>query len=138
MPFSQKYLSRLAGLVVAGTALCVAIMPSPAQAASLDGVWVGGGFVEPREGRRESVRCRVRYSQVTSNVYSVSARCASPSGRIDQTGEVVRVNANRYVGDFYNAQFNVSGRARVRLNGSSQSVTLWGGAGSGRLTLRKR
>lgn len=138
MPVSaNRFCIALAGTLL--LAAPAAVVPSaPAMAASIVGDWVGDGFVEPRDGNRESVRCRLTYRQVTENLFRVAARCASASGRIDQTGELVRVNDNRYVGDFYNEKFDVSGRARVVVNGSRQSVTVTGGAGSGRLSLRKR
>lgn len=136
----MRFLVNQAARALAVSAFAVGIIalaPS-SQAASLSGEWVGGGFIEPRSGTRERVRCRVRYSRISRNVFSVSARCASPSGALNQTGEVVRVRANRYVGDFYNAQFNESGRARVIVQGRRQSVTVTTGSGRGRLTLRKR
>lgn len=133
------FVQTVAGAVAlaAFTASLLAFTPT-SHAASLSGEWVGGGFIEPRAGTRERVRCRVRYSRVSRNVFSVNARCASPSGSLNQTGEVIRVRANRYVGDFYNAQFNEYGRARVIVRGRSQSVTVTTGSGRGRLTLRKR
>ena len=54
-----------------------------------------------------------------------------------QTGEVLMVNPDRYVGDFYNPEFDVSGRVHVTVRGSSQTVTFSGRQGHGSMTLRR-
>ncbi len=113
--------------------------PSTAFAGSgLEGSWRGSGYVSPTSGARENVRCRVRYSQQASKVYSVSATCATASTTIIQTGEVLEVSGGRYVGDFYNPQFDVSGRVRVQMSGDHQTVTFSGGRGRGSLSLTRR
>jgi hypothetical protein len=89
-------------------------------------------------GATESVRCRVVYSRQSSKVFSVSATCATASATIIQTGEVLEVSGGRYVGDFYNPQFDVSGRVRVQLSGNSQTVTFSGSKGRGSMTLTRR
>jgi len=109
-----------------------------ASAAALSGTWSGSGYVTPAEGKRERVRCRITYSAQSSRVYSVYAVCASPSAKVVQTGEVLQVNPSRYIGDFYNSQFDVSGRVRVKISGRSQTVTFFGAAGRGSLSLTKR
>lgn len=96
------------------------LVPCVASAASgLDGSWRGSGYVTPTSGERESVRCSVQYSRQSSKVFSVSAKCATASATIVQTGEVLEVSGGRYVGDFYNSQYDVSGRVRVQLSGNS-------------------
>ncbi len=125
------YLSLSAGV---GVALLGA---GPGSAAELAGTWSGSGYVSPTEGKRENVRCRVTYNRHTPKVFSVIAVCASPSAKVHQTGEVLMVNPNLYVGDFYNQQFDVSGRVRVRLSGSRQTVTFSGAKGSGSLSLSR-
>lgn len=115
------------------------MLTAPAvHAASIDGAWSGNGFVKPKSGARESVRCRVRYDRQTDKVYGVVATCATPSNKIHQTGTLLKVNDGRYVGDFYNGQFDISGRVRVIVNGSRQTVTFSSGSGSGRMELRRR
>ena len=120
----------------------IAIFPSftttAAVAASLSGSWRGSGFVKPSSGQRERVRCRVTYTRLSRKVYSVSARCASSSATLSQSGEVLMVRPNLFVGDFYNPQFDISGRIRITIRGRSQSVTLSSSSASGRLRLRKR
>ena len=109
-----------------------------AVAQALDGAWSGSGFVKPNSGQREKVRCRVRYSKQGAKVYGVTARCASASTTLHQTGEVLKIRPNLFVGDFYNAQFDFRGRIRVVVSGKSQRVTLSGNGASGSLRLRKR
>lgn len=48
------------------------------------------------------------------------------------------VSPTRFVGDFYNPEFDVSGRVRVTLRGSTQTVTFRGPRGSGSMTLTRR
>lgn len=109
-----------------------------AAPAKLAGNWSGGGHIKFGENPRERVRCKVRFSKQSDKVYSVSAICASKSGKINQTGTVLKVNNSRYVGDFYNSQFDVAGRIRVTVNGNRQTVNMSSGSGSGKLTLKKR
>jgi hypothetical protein len=119
----------LVGLVSGGTV---------AKAESVAGLWRGSGFVNPTEGRRERVRCRVTYTRRSSERYQLVARCATASANIDQVGEVQRTGRNQLSGSFYNADFNVRGRIQIRVSGNQQAVTLISDAGSGQLTLFKR
>jgi len=128
-------MTKIQAVVIVIAALLA--FPISAQAGSLSGTWSGSGYVEPTNGKRESVRCRVTFSRQSSKVYGVRAVCASPSTKIIQTGELLMVNPNRYVGDFYNAEFDIAGRVRVRLSGSSQKVTFSSKNGHGSMTLRK-
>jgi hypothetical protein len=116
--------------------LCV--FAAPAASETLKGTWSGGGYVQPKDGEREKVRCRVTYSPQGSSVVAVSATCASASMTIRQSGELSMVSPNRYVGDFYNSDYDISGRIRVSISGSSQTVTFSSGRGGGSLSLSKR
>ncbi len=127
-------LFRFFMLVPLGVALLGA---TSGWAAELAGTWNGSGYVNPKDGKREKVRCRITYNRHTPKVFSVSAVCASPSAKVNQTGEVLMVNPNLFVGDFYNPEFDVSGRVRVRLSGSRQTVTFSGPRGSGSVSLSK-
>lgn len=109
-----------------------------AQGGSLEGSWTGGGYAEVTSGQRENVSCRVRYIRESADVFGVSAVCASKSVKLTQTGSVSRVAANRYIGDLYNAEYDVAGRVRIVVSGSSQSVTMTSKRGSGSLTLSRR
>lgn len=109
-----------------------------AAAGNLAGVWSGGGFVTPKSGKKERIRCRVTYSKQSDKVYSVSANCATSEMKVYQSGNILAVGNNRYVGDFYNSQWDVNGKVRVVVSGNSQSVVLTSASGSGRLSLKKR
>lgn len=110
----------------------------PAIAADgLSGTWSGSGSVSPKDGKTESVRCKVTYSPEGAAV-GVSATCASASNTIRQTGSLTMVSPNKYVGDFYNSEYDISGRVRVTVSGSSQTVTFSSPRGSGSLSLSRR
>ena len=114
------------------------LLPASLAAATLDGSWSGDGAITPRNGERERIRCRVTYSRLSAKVYSVSATCASASTTIRQSGTVLMVRPDVFVGDFYNQQYDMSGRIRVVVSGSTQNVTLSSRDGSGWLRLRRR
>ncbi len=118
--------------------LAITIAASPVAAATLDGAWSGSGVIKPRSAEAERVRCRVSYSRLSQKVYSVSATCASASNTIRQTGELLMIRPNLFVGDFYNRQFDIRGRIRVVLSGRTQTVTLSSSDGNGSLRLRRR
>lgn len=122
-------------LAAIGMSLCGL---SALAAEPLQGTWTGTGYVKPSKGERESVRCKVSYNPEGSSVVAVSATCASSSITLHQTGELSMVGPGRYVGDFYNAEYDVSGRIQVSVSGSSQTVTLSGPRGGGSLSLSKR
>lgn len=136
--FNPQRCLRLSACLMAASLVGATLAAAPAAAASLQGSWSGKGYVSPKEGARESVTCRISYSQESGTVYGVKATCASPSASIRQTGEVLMVNPNLFVGDFYNPDFDMSGRVRVTLSGSSQTVTFSGDHGSGSIILTKR
>lgn len=105
---------------------------------SLAGTWSGGGWVSFASGNKERARCRAHYSPQGGNSYSLSATCATASGKASQQATVYQVAANRFRGSFYNSDYNVSGSIRVVLSGNSQSVTLSGDSGSASLSLSRR
>lgn len=115
------------------------MVPAPATADSiLEGSWTGGGYVHPTNGEREKVTCRVTYHQTSDTVHSVKATCASASVKIVQTGELTTVREGRYIGDFSNAEYNISGSVRVVVTGNRQDVTFSSNSGTGSLALKKR
>ena len=132
---SKAFHSCFSSVLFLGAATLV---PGTAHADSFAGLWRGSGYVSPAEGQRERVRCRVVYRRLSADRYGVTARCATQSVNIDQSGEVRRTGRNSYAGTFYNMEYNVRGRIRVRVSGNRQSVTLNSPQGSGRLTLFKR
>lgn len=112
-------------------------LETAAGATSLDGVWSGSGMVNPKDGQRETVRCRLSYKQETEKVFSLTATCATRSRKIQQTGQLLKVGPTSYVGDFYNPGYDISGRVRVVVKGSVQTVTFQSARGSGSVELRK-
>ena len=116
----------------------LALATQAAHAVPLDGTWTGSGFVTPSSGQRERVSCRVSYSRQGPSVYAFSATCATASAKFNQSGQLTMVNESRYIGDFFNPEYNLSGRARVVVSGSRQTVTLSSQSGSGQLNLSKR
>jgi hypothetical protein len=133
-------LGTMASLAAGGvlSALVIAGSSGVAQADRFEGLWRGSGYVNPAEGQQERVRCRVVYTRIGDRRYGVTARCATQAVNIDQVGEVRQTGGSSFSGTFYNAEYNVRGRIRVRVSGNRQSVTLSSPQGSGRLTLFKR
>ena len=127
-----------ASVFVCTFAVLVIGFPMAGHAASLEGSWSGTGFVKPNDSKRQKVRCRITYSKETGKVFRVRAACATTSNKFVQTGRVLKVSSKRYIGDFYNQQFDVSGRVRVSMSGSRQTVSFSSLKGHGRVTLRKR
>lgn len=128
--------SFLAAMLIASP--FVLVFPPSSHAATIEGTWSGSGYVNPKDGPREKVRCRITYSKQSQKVFGVHATCATTSTKILQTGEVLMVNPNRYVGDFYNSQYDVSGRVRVRVSGGRQTVSFSSARGHGSITLHKK
>jgi len=113
-------------------------LETAAGATSLEGVWSGSGVVNPKDGPRETVRCRLSYKQESEKVFGLTATCATPSRKIQQTGKLLKVGPTSYVGEFYNPGYDISGRVRVVVKGSTQTVTFQSAKGSGSVNLRKR
>jgi hypothetical protein len=109
----------------------------PAMAQSLEGSWSGGGLVAFASGQHERARCRAHYSRASATVYTVTATCATPSGRATQTATVRKVGGNSYRGYFHNSEYNVSGTIHVTVGGNRQSVRLTSDSGSASLELRR-
>lgn len=108
------------------------------SAEELTGNWSGEGTVTQKEGPTEKVRCRISYRRESDKVFGVDARCASTSKKVSQTGELLQVNDVTFVGDFSSKQYDISGRVRVVLDGTTQTVTFKSPRGEGQVTLTKR
>jgi hypothetical protein len=112
--------------------------PSAAEpGASLAGSWSGGGWVSFASGSKEKARCHARYTG-GGDTYTVSATCATASGKASQTATVYKVSGGRYRGSFVNSEYNVRGSIRVVVHGKSQSVSLSGDGASAQLNLSRR
>lgn len=101
-----------------------------AAAPSLEGTWSGGGSVAFAGGAKESARCRATFKKRGSDTYFVSARCASASGRVDQTATLTYVGGARFTGSFYNSDYNIDGTFTVTVSGSTQNIYITSPSGS--------
>ena len=108
-----------------------------AESASLEGSWRGGGSVAFSSGASERAQCRAQYRRASVNAYTVTATCATPSGRATQTATLRRVGDNTSQGQFRNAEYDVSGTISVTVSGNRQSVRLSGDTGSAAFELRR-
>lgn len=127
-----------AGAVLVG-AICLAAGSAPvtAEQASLEGTWSGGGTVILPTGDRERARCRATFHRKSASLFGMNAVCATSSTRVAQTAELSRTSANRFSGEFYNADFAISGSISVTVRGNSLIATLSGGGGSAHFTLSR-
>lgn len=132
-------LARHAGMLsLAALPVVGFIGPSAAEpGASLAGSWSGGGWVSFASGSKEKARCHARYTG-GGDTYTVSATCATASGKASQTATVYKVSGGRYRGSFVNTQYNVRGSIRVVVHGKSQSISLSGDGASAQLNLSRR
>jgi hypothetical protein len=128
----------LSVLCAAAGAVAIGLAASTAQAesSSLDGIWNGGGTVIFPSGDKERARCRATFRKDRAG-YKMHAVCTTASARAAQTAELKRVSGNRYSGEFFNAEFNVSGIIRVIVNGNSLSAFLSGGGAQANLSLSR-
>ena len=124
--------------------LSIAVLPvlgfvgsSTAEPGGLSGSWSGGGWVSFSSGSKEKARCHARYSG-SGGSYSVTATCATASGKASQTATVYKTGGNSYKGSFVNSQYNIRGSIRVVVHGKSQSVSLSGDGASAQLSLSRR
>ncbi|MFZ1103314.1 MAG: hypothetical protein WAN86_10810 [Hyphomicrobiaceae bacterium] len=108
-----------------------------AMAQSLEGSWSGGGSVAFATGQHERARCRAQYRRASATSYTVTATCATPSGRATQTATVSRIGGNTYRGQFHNSEYDISGTIYVTVGGNRQSVRLTSPSGSASLELRR-
>ncbi len=106
-----------------------------AEPAALEGSWSGGGTVRFPSGDSERARCRASIRKRGGSTYTMSAVCATPSARIEQTAQLQRTGGNRFSGEFNNAEYGVSGSINVTLNGNSLHASLSGGGGSAQFNL---
>jgi len=134
----QSYRLRIAAVAVPLLMAGLAIPhDAAAQSAGLEGSWRGGGSVAFASGQQERAQCRAQYRRASGNAYTVTATCATPSGRATQTATLRQVGGNSYQGQFHNSEYNVSGTIFVTVGGNRQSVRLTSESGSASLELRR-
>lgn len=129
-------LNTFSRVAIVAAAIISAITIASAQQAGLSGTWSGGGTMVLRSGNAEKVRCRATFTQ-SGNGASMTATCANATARIVQTADLTRVSASRYIGDFTNAEYGISGSIRITLSGNSLSAALSGGGGSASISLSR-
>ena len=122
-------------IAVAASAFINPIQAAPA--AALAGSWSGGGWVSFASGNKEKARCHANYSRQSETSYTMSATCATASGKASQTATLHKVGANSFSGGFQNSEYNISGNIYVVVHGNSQSVRLSGGGASASLSLSR-
>lgn len=104
----------------------------------LAGEWYGEGTVTQNKGATEEVRCLINYKKESAKVYGVTAKCASTTKQMNQTGELLEVTPGVFVGEFNIQKFDISGRVRVVIEEDTQTVTFKSSRGEGEMTLTKR
>jgi len=129
--FSRSVLWRAAA-VCAALVACAGLgaRVASAEMASLDGAWSGGGSVTFPSGAKESARCRANFKKRGAERYLVSARCASASGKVEQSALLTYVGSNQFTGSFFNTEYKVDGTITVTVSGNSQNVSIVSPAGS--------
>ena len=127
----------IASTLFAATVAVSLSLPAYGQQAGLDGSWSGSGRFTLPSGATESARCRATFRRQSGNTFGMKAQCATASVRIAQTAALARVGANRFTGDFYNAEYAVSGTITITVQGNKLSASLDGGGGSAFFALSK-
>lgn len=122
--------SALGMTAVLGLALVLSAAPARADIVNLDGAWSGGGSVKFPSGAKEAARCRANFKKRGAESYLVNARCASASGKVEQSALLTYVGGNQFTGSFFNEEFKVDGTITVTVSGNSQSVLISSPAGS--------
>jgi hypothetical protein len=126
---SRKLVCLLA-VGAAAVAISAAITPLSAEPGGLDGNWSGGGSLTYPSGAKESARCRASYKKKSGTSYAVSARCASASGKVEQSAVLTETGSNQYSGSFFNTEYKVDGTITVTVKGNTQNVSIVSPAGS--------
>ena len=122
--------SALGMTALLGLALALMTAPVRAEMVNLDGAWSGGGSVKFPSGAKEAARCRANFKKRGAESYLVNARCASASGKVEQSALLTYVGGNQFTGSFFNQEFKVDGTITVTVSGNSQSVSISSPAGS--------
>ncbi len=111
----------IASILLAATAAVSVSHPTYGQQARLDGSWSGSGRVTLPSGATENARCRATFRRQSGNTFGMSAQCATASVRVAQTAALARVGTNRFAGDFYNAEYAMSGTITITVHGISST-----------------
>ncbi len=105
-------------------------VPAAADPVNLEGSWSGGGTVTFPAGAKENARCRASFKKKTGATYSINARCASASGKVEQSAILTQLNENTFSGSFFNNEYKVDGTINVTVKGNVQNVSVVSPAGA--------
>lgn len=127
----------LGGAVAIAAATGVWVGAATAQQISLEGAWRGGGSFSLVSGKSEKARCQASFSKSGGSSFSMTATCATTDVRVTQTASLDRTGPNRFVGDFFNSDFGVSGTIKITVNGNTLTASLSGDKGSAIMSLSR-
>ena len=113
------------------------VAPLHADPTPLEGTWSGSGTMRRMDDPPQKVTCRVKYERETDKVFRIVAKCVTISSTINQTGQLLKVNPGVYVGEFYVASYDISGRIRVVIDDTVQTMTFKSLRAQGTVTLTK-
>lgn len=126
---------RLISLTVVLCATTIA--PLLAAPVPLEGTWRGSGTMQAMDRPPQKLNCRINYKRETDKVFKLVAKCATISTSINQTGQLSKVNAGVYVGEFHVASYDISGRVRIVIDGDVQTMSFKSSRANGTVTLKK-
>lgn len=110
---------------------------APQAAAGLEGTWSGAGSVRLPTGDIEKVRCKATFAKRGSGSYSMTATCATASVRVQQFAVVAQTSPNRYIGNFENLEYGITGTLHITVKGRSMNAAFAGGGSSATVTMTR-
>ena len=113
------------------------IAPLQADPTPLEGSWSGSDTMQRMDDPPQKLTCRVKYKRETDKVFRLAAKCVTISTTVNQTGQLLRVNPGVYVGEFHVASYDISGRIRVVIDDTVQTMTFKSSLAKGTVTLTK-
>lgn len=110
LPMCRLKMSRSLGFSVL---MAVAVAsPASAQASfnSVAGSWSGSGWMKPKDGPRERVRCKVDYvPKNEGQSVKMNVRCASDAYKMD-LGATIEQSGSELSGNWFESQYRVGGK----------------------------
>ena len=139
MKYSQliQYSHRIGAVAVGLLAGALLAPVAGAQDARLDGTWSGGGHIVFPSGEKERARCRASFRHQGGNSYGMSATCATPSVKVQQSAKLTHVSGNRFRGEFLNQEYGITGSVRIVVTGNRLNASLAGGGGTAEFALSR-
>ncbi len=111
------------------TASPVAAVPAPFEV--VKGSWVGGGALNFKDGRHETLACNAYYTgSADGNALTTALRCSGPSGKFELRSHLSYANG-KVSGSWEERTYNASGDASGTLDSGNLRLNFRGGvAGS--------